>query len=53
VLAAQLKREHLLTAVGHIDTIVEEFFSISIERHISHPAVASILSAARSELFGA
>ena len=51
VLAAQLKREHGLRAVGHIETIVEEFFSISIERRVSHPAIASILSAARSELF--
>lgn len=53
VLAAQLKNEHALSAVGHIETIVEEFFSISIERRVSHPAIASILSAARSELFGA
>ncbi|MDE1180458.1 transcriptional activator NhaR [Paraburkholderia sp.] len=52
VLAAQLKREHALIEVGQIDTIVEEFFAISIERRISHPAIASIMSAARSELFG-
>jgi LysR family transcriptional activator of nhaA len=52
VLAAQLKREHALNSVGHIDTIVEEFFAISIERRISHPAIASIMSAARSGLFG-
>ena len=52
VLAAQLKREHALKMVGHIDTIVEEFFAISIERRISHPAIASIMNAARSDLFG-
>ncbi|CAB3791184.1 transcriptional activator NhaR [Pararobbsia alpina] len=52
VLAAQLKREHALSTVGHIDTIVEEFFAISIERRISHPAITSIMSAARSGLFG-
>ncbi|CAN7563919.1 transcriptional activator NhaR [Caballeronia sp. LjRoot31] len=53
VLAAQLKREHGLIAVGHIETIVEEFFAISIERRISHPAISSIMSAARSKLFNA
>jgi LysR family transcriptional activator of nhaA len=37
--------------VGQINTIVEEFFAISIERRISHPAVAMIMDAARSELF--
>ncbi len=52
ILAAQLKREHALSAVGHIDTIVEEFFAISIERRIKHPAITSIMNAARSELFG-
>ncbi|CDY77815.1 Transcriptional regulator [Caballeronia glathei] len=53
VLAAQLKREHSLAMLGSIDTIVEEFFAISIERRISHPAIASIMSAARSKLFNA
>ena len=51
VLAAQLKREHGLVAIGHIETIVEEFFAISIERRISHPAISSIMNAARSTLF--
>ncbi|MBC8733561.1 LysR family transcriptional regulator, partial [Paraburkholderia sp. UCT2] len=39
------------TIVGQINSIVEEFFAISIERHVSHPAVAMIMDAARSELF--
>jgi LysR family transcriptional activator of nhaA len=39
--------------VGHIETIVEEFFAISIERRISHPAISSIMNTARSELFNA
>ena len=51
VLAAQLKREHGLLAIGHIGTIVEEFFAISIEKRISHPAISSIMNAARSTLF--
>ncbi|CAG4888878.1 transcriptional activator NhaR [Paraburkholderia saeva] len=51
VLSAQLNQEHKLMAIGQIDTIVEEFFAISIERRISHPAIASIMRAARNDLF--
>ncbi|ABE33893.1 bacterial regulatory helix-turn-helix, lysR family protein [Paraburkholderia xenovorans LB400] len=51
VLENQLQAEHDLTMVGQINSIVEEFFAISIERRISHPAVAMIMDAARSELF--
>jgi LysR family transcriptional regulator, transcriptional activator of nhaA len=51
VLESQLQAEHKLQVVGQIDSIVEEFFAISIERRISHPAVALIMDAARSELF--
>ncbi|MGF6368632.1 LysR family transcriptional activator of nhaA [Paraburkholderia sp. RAU6.4a] len=51
VLESQLQTEHNLTIVGQINSIVEEFFAISIERHVSHPAVAMIMDAARSELF--
>lgn len=51
VLENQLQAEHDLTMVGQISSIVEEFFAISIERRISHPAVAMIMDAARSELF--
>jgi LysR family transcriptional activator of nhaA len=53
VLESQLQAEHKLTMVGQLSTIVEEFFAISIERRISHPAVAIIMDAARSELFNA
>ncbi|MDB5834794.1 MAG: bacterial regulatory helix-turn-helix, lysR family protein [Caballeronia sp.] len=51
VLESQLQAEHNLSMVGQINSIVEEFFAISIERRISHPAVAMIMDAARSELF--
>jgi LysR family transcriptional activator of nhaA len=51
VLESQLQAEHNLKMVGQIKSIVEEFFAISIERRISHPAVAMIMDAARSDLF--
>lgn len=51
VLERQLQAEHELKLIGRIDPIIEEFFAISIERRISHPAVSLIIDAARSELF--
>lgn len=37
--------------IGRSDELVEEFFAVSVERRITHPCVAAITSAARSQLF--
>lgn len=39
--------------VGRVDTIVERFYAISVERKIKHPAVMAISAAAREDLFAA
>lgn len=39
--------------IGRTDELVEDFYAISVERRITHPGVAAITEAARSELFGA
>lgn len=38
--------------IGRSDELVEEFYAISVERRITHPAVAAITQAARGSLFG-
>lgn len=38
--------------IGRSAELEEEFFAITVERRIRHPAVAAITEAARSELFG-
>ncbi|MCC6511377.1 MAG: transcriptional activator NhaR [Pirellulaceae bacterium] len=40
-----------LKVVGHIPTIVERFYAISVERRLKHPAVVAISEGARKSLF--
>lgn len=51
VLAKEITRQFEVERLGAPDDLVEEFYAISIERRISHPGVAAITEAARSELF--
>lgn len=51
VLAREISRQFQVEAIGTPKDLVEEFYAISIERRISHPAVAEITAAARTELF--
>jgi LysR family transcriptional activator of nhaA len=53
VLEEQTAAQHGVRVLGRSDELVEQFFAISVERHISHPAVAAITQAARGALFGA
>ena len=39
--------------IGRLDSVVEEFYAVSPERRIKHPAVAAITETARNVLFGA
>lgn len=51
VLAQEIVQQYQVTLLGHPDDLWEEFYAISVERRISHPAVAAITAAARSKLF--
>lgn len=53
VLAKEISRQFEVERLGAPNDLVEEFYAISIERRISHPGVAAITEAARSELFAA
>jgi LysR family transcriptional regulator, transcriptional activator of nhaA len=45
-------REHFkVVVIGRIDSIVERFYAISVERKLKHPAVLTISEAARETLF--
>jgi len=46
VLADSVQAENDLVAVGTIDSIVEHFYAVSVERREGHPAVRRILDAA-------
>ena len=51
LLVPQLRREHNVRLVGVIEEVTEQFFAISVERKIRHPAVASIVENARQRVF--
>lgn len=51
VLADEICAQYGVQCLGTAPTLMEEFYAISIERRITHPAVAAITKAARYELF--
>lgn len=53
VLAKEIARQFEVEKLGAPNDLAEEFYAISVERRISHPGVAAITEAARSELFAA
>ena len=53
VLAQEIAQQYQVTLLGSPADLWEEFYAISVERRISHPAVAAITAAARSQLFTA
>jgi LysR family transcriptional activator of nhaA len=51
-IAAEIRRQHGVRAVGTASEVRERFYAITVERRIKHPAVAAITEAARTQLFG-
>jgi len=51
VIEAEVERQHGVHRIGRTDDVLEQFYAISVERKITHPAVAAIMESAREELF--
>ena len=47
VVADEIRKTHGVHLVGRTDEVREEFYAITVERRITHPAVAAIAEAAR------
>ena len=47
----EICRQYRVRAIGRIDEVREQYFAISVERRLKHPAVVAISTAAREELF--
>ena len=47
----EVRRVYRVSVVGRLDSVFEEFYAISAERKINHPAVAAITETARTRLF--
>jgi LysR family transcriptional activator of nhaA len=47
---AEVERQYQVTAIGRSDEVTQAYYAISIERHITHPVVATVIDAARKSL---
>lgn len=52
VLRDDICRQHDVELIGEIPTIREQFYAISAERRLKHPAVLAISASAREDLLG-
>ena len=50
-IAAEVEKKYGVVVVGQTDEVREQFYAISVERKISHPAVVAITETAREWLF--
>jgi LysR family transcriptional activator of nhaA len=49
-IAAEVEKQYSVVEIGQTDEVRDHFYAISVERKISHPAVAAITEAARDWL---
>jgi len=52
VVAEQVARQYGVVALGQTEEVTEQFYAISVERRLTHPAVVAVSQAARRDLFG-
>ena len=50
-ISAEVEKKYGVVVIGQTDEVLEQFYAISVERKISHPAVAAITETAREWLF--
>lgn len=51
VFEAEFRRVYGVEVVGHVKSLRQHFYAISVDRRIQHPAVMAIVKAARREVF--
>jgi len=51
VIEAEVLRQYRVNVVGRADVVRQQFYAISVERKIKHPAVVAICRAARQDIF--
>jgi LysR family transcriptional activator of nhaA len=47
----EVSTRYKVEVIGHTTSIIEQFYAVSIERKLKHPAVVAICEAARDQLF--
>jgi LysR family transcriptional activator of nhaA len=53
VIEAEVLRHYRVRVVGRTEAVRQQFYAISVERKIKHPAVVAICEAARQDIFSA
>ena len=51
VFEAEFRRVHKVEVVGHVKSLRQQFYAISVDRRTQHPAVTAIIKGARQEIF--
>jgi LysR family transcriptional activator of nhaA len=51
VIEQEVRRQYRVSVVGRAETVRQQFYAISVERKIKHPAVVAICKAARQDVF--
>lgn len=51
VIADEVQHEHSVKVIGQTDEVTEQFYAISMERRLTHPAVVAINDTAHRKLF--
>ena len=52
VIADYVTRQYAVESIGRIEAVTEQFYAITTERRLLHPAIAAIVQATQDELFG-
>lgn len=52
VTEADVRRQYRVEVVARVDAVREQFYAVSLERRLKHPAVIAVSEAAREKLFG-
>jgi LysR family transcriptional activator of nhaA len=51
IIEAEVRRHYRVGVVGRTEEVRQQFYAISVERRIKHPAVAAISEGARHDIF--
>jgi LysR family transcriptional activator of nhaA len=51
VVEREVRRQHNVARVGHVDGLKRQLFAVALQRRFSHPGVVSLIEHARSGLF--
>ena len=51
VVAKEIQRQYMVSRLGNVPDIREQFYAISIERRLKHPGVLAIVDSAQTKIF--